>query len=106
MRAALRTHGWAGPSGLCADGWRRLLTAFGNLSSDLRKAIAATARRIATSRVDSESLRTYNACRLIPLDKRPGVRPIGVSEVARRIIGRTIIECARADLLMVAGNSQ
>ena len=33
-------------------------------------------------------LTPYSACRLKPLDKNPGVRPFGVSEVVRRIIGR------------------
>ena len=32
----------------------------------------------------------YIACRLIPLNKNPGVRPIGVGEVLRRIVGKTI----------------
>ena len=34
-----------------------------------------------------QDLTPYNAC-LIPLDKNPGVIPIGVGEVIRRIIGR------------------
>ena len=35
-------------------------------------------------------LECYTSCRLIPLGKGPGVRPIGVGEVLRRIIGKTI----------------
>ena len=40
----------------------------------------------------------YTACRLIPLDKGPGVRPIGISEVCRRIIGKVIRKCTKQDL--------
>ena len=35
-------------------------------------------------------LKSYPSCTLIPLDKNLGIRPIGVSEVLRRIIGKTI----------------
>ena len=36
------------------------------------------------------NLEAYTACRLIPLGKKPGVKPIGVSEVLWRIIGKAI----------------
>jgi len=35
-------------------------------------------------------LESYPSCTLIPLDKNLGIRPVGVSEVLRRIIGKTI----------------
>ena len=51
-------------------------------------------------------LEAYNACRLIPLDKNPGVRPIGIGEVIRRIIGRSITECIKTDLKLLGSNYQ
>ena len=36
------------------------------------------------------NLEAYTACRLIPLDENPSVKPIGVSEVLWRIIGKAI----------------
>ena len=35
-------------------------------------------------------LEAYVSCRLLALDKNPGIRPIGVGEVLRRIVGKTI----------------
>ena len=51
-------------------------------------------------------LRSYNACHLIPLDKHPGVRPIDVGEVLRRIIGRSILKCVSNDLKLLGQNDQ
>ena len=48
----------------------------------------------------------YNACRLIPLDKSPGVRPIGFGEVLRRIIGRSILKCLSNDLKLLSQSDQ
>ena len=40
------------------------------------------------------------------LDKCPGVRPIGIGEVIRRIIGKSVISVIRPDILMSAGSLQ
>ena len=48
----------------------------------------------------------YNGCRLVALDKCPGVRPIGIGEVMRRITGRIIVDCIRQDLTSLGGNMQ
>ena len=51
-RAALNTHGSAGPSSVDADTWRRMCTAFSDVSDQLCEAIAACARRLAAMYVD------------------------------------------------------
>ena len=73
--AALHTQGAAGPSGLDALNWRRLCTSFGQKSNDLCTALAAVARRMCTTLIDPSTLLAYTACRLILLNKCPGVRP-------------------------------
>ena len=103
---ALQISGAAGPSGADARSWRLYCTSFGSTSADLCHAISAFGRRICTSYVDPTGLTAYTACRLIPLDKNPGVRPIGVGEVLHRIVGRAVMRIARQDLLYAAGSSQ
>ena len=87
---ALSTEGAAGPSGVNAMSWRRFCTAFGQKSNDLCSALAAVARRISTEYVDPTPLLAYTACRLIPLNKCPGVRPIGIGEVVGELLGRRL----------------
>ena len=88
---AMKTDGAAGPSGIDAHGWRRLCTSFNQDSNDLCEALASVCKRICTSLVDPKGLTAFVACRLIALDKYPGVRPIGIGEVVRRILGKAIL---------------
>ena len=104
--AALRTQGSAGPSGIDAAGWRRICTGFHRHSSDLCSALARCARRLCTDFVDPQGLDAFLACRLIPLDKNPGVRPIGIREVVRRIVGKAVMAVTKAEVLEAAGPLQ
>ena len=54
---------------------------------------------MATEELNPELMEPYKACRLIPLDKNPGVRPIGIGEVMRGTIGRTITKCLKNELM-------
>lgn len=83
-QTALRTTGAAGPSGVDAMGWRHFCTSF-KASRDLCYSLASVARHLCTSYVHPTGLSALVAGRLIALDKNPGVRPIGVGEVTRRI---------------------
>ena len=105
-RAAQNTKRSHGPSGLDSCQWRKLLTSFEKASINLRKTMAILAYRIATEVVPSTSLEAYNNSRLIPLDKCPGFRPIGIGEVLRRIIGRCISSCLGAEVQRIGGNIQ
>ena len=58
------------------------------------------------SYIDPIDLSTYTACCLIPLNKSPGIRPIEVGEVCRRIIGKVIIKYAKADIHKAVGPLQ
>ena len=103
---ALRTQGAAGPSGIDASGWRCLLSSFYKESTDLCEAIAMLGRRICQNYVDPNGLLAYTSCRLVAMDKCPGVRPIGIGEVVRRIIGKAILTVTSQDIQQVTGALQ
>ena len=51
-------------------------------------------------------LSPFLVCRLIALDKNPGVRPIGVCEVMRRIVAKAVLVILRDDIQEAAGSHQ
>ena len=97
-KSTLKTHTSHGSSGLDACEWRRILTHFNQTSTELCKKIAKLSYTIASKIVPHENLTAYNSYRLIPLDKNPVVRPIGIGEVLRRIIVKTTTQCIKSDL--------
>ncbi len=104
--SALRTTGAAGPSGLDAHTWRRLCTSYKGSSRDLCESLASVARRLCSTHVDPQLIAPLLACRLIALDKNPGVRPIGIGDVARRIIAKAIIHFSKEDIQQACGCQQ
>ena len=99
--AAKKVSGAAGPSGADADLWTRLLCSkqFKRKPAELCAALAEVARKLNTKLVNPEYLRGLVAGRLIPLDKKPGVRPIGIGETARRIIARATTTVLKPELV-------
>jgi len=68
-------------------------------SRQLADAMAKLGRRIATEYLDPTILESFLANRLIPLDKNPGTRPVGVGEVSRRAIGKAIMHVVKKDAM-------
>ena len=83
----LRTEGAAGQSGMDAQAWRRLCTSFKDDSATPWPTYA----KDYAPHVDPEGLTAFVACRLMALNKCPGVRPIGIGEVVRRIMGKAVL---------------
>ena len=104
--AALRTSGAAGPSGLDALAWRRLCTSHKAASNELCNALALVAKRLCTTLIDPQGIAPLTACRLIALDKNPGVRPIDIGDTARRIIAKATLSVIRVDVQEAAGSMQ
>ena len=99
---ALNTKGAAGPSWMDAYAWRRLCTSFGTASNALCLSLALTAKCLCSVLVDPSCISPLLACRLIALDKNPGVRPVGIGEIPRRIIAKAALSVTRNDILDAA----
>ena len=113
LKAATHTQGSGGPSLFDAKQWKRMICSnqFKTEAKDLREELATFAKKIATETLDPNILEAYCANRLIPLDKAPGeeelqIRPIGVSEVMRRIVGKAIAWNLGMDIQIAAGPLQ
>ena len=52
------------------------------------------------------SLEPLISSRLIPLDKNPGVRPIAIGEVLRRLIGKSVVTALKSNVLISVGDLQ
>ena len=51
-------------------------------------------------------MEAFLACRLIPLDKNPGLSPIGIGEVLRQIAGKVVVAHFRTETVISVGSLQ
>ena len=98
--------GSAGPSGLDAHAWKGLCSSFHNASDVLCCSVAKLTKKLCSSHVDPRAISALTACRLIALDKHPGVRSIGVGETLRRLISKAILRVTRDDIRKAIGSVQ
>ena len=83
--AATKTKGSAGLSGMDAELYLRILCSK-NLKTEgkvFREEVAVFTRNLRKIAYHPSLLEGYTSYRLTPLDKNPGIRPIGVGEVLR-----------------------
>ena len=69
-------------------------------------AVAAATKRLCTEYMDLDSVENLMACRLIALNRHPGVHPIGVAETLRCIMGKAILTTVADDVQKSAGSVQ
>ena len=105
-RLARSLHGGGGPGGTNSGHWRSFLLCYGTQSAKLRESVASLARMLANNVVEWEVIRALMASRLIALDKNPGVRPIGVGEVLRRLLGKAMVLATGVDVEELCGADQ
>ena len=69
-------------------------------------AVAVLARRWASEFVDPAGLDALLANRGIAIDKCPGLRPVGVGEILRRIVGKAIMNVTAEEVQSAVGALQ
>ena len=108
LKAAMKTNGSAGPSGMDGELYKRILCSknFSSVGKELREEIATMARNLLTVNYHPSLLEGYVACRLIPLNKNPGVRPTGVGEVLPQIISKAVLWILKEEFCKTAGPLQ
>ena len=77
---------------------------FCNHSLELRRSLARITKKPCSQKLSChESLEALLASQLIRLNKPPGVRPTGIGEVLRRIIGKPIMSVVKKEVVQAAG---
>ena len=100
--AALGIKGARDRSNLDINGLQRILSnkPFKKSGSNLCDALATLTRQFCTEYIDLTTVEPIQASRLIQLDKsNVEVRPIGVGEVIRRIIGKCVTKVTKQNIL-------
>ena len=106
---ALRTKGSGGPPGVDANGFKRIFSckSFKKSGVNLCEAVATMTRRLSTEYIHPRTIQPILSNRLLPLDKGEGaVRPIGVGEVIRRIVGKCVMKVIKPDVIDASGSFQ
>lgn len=103
---AVASHlsGAAGPGGTDAVDLRNWLLRYHGNSAALRAEMAALTTWIAASNPPWAAIRALMACRLVALDKQPGVRPVGIGEVYRRLMAKCVLRVTGDHATQACGN--
>ena len=102
-KAARQIQSTAGPGRSTASHWQDFLLCYGAHSAKLRDAISG---RLANSIVKWSDIRALMSSRFVALDKCPGVRPITIGEIPRRILCKVIVMATRDDITNLCGVDQ
>ena len=79
---------------------------FNKATSNACEYLVRLTRRLCTEFIDPLSLAPFVHCRQIPLDTNSGVRPIGIGDGIRRIIGKSIILLISPEIIQAVGSLQ
>ena len=103
---ASKLSGAAGALGAEENELRNWLLRFGCASEKLRVVVASLADCMANSSPPWSAYRALMACHLVALDKRPGVRPVGIGETLRRALAKIVMRAAGDQAKTACGNLQ
>ena len=105
-KVAGELSGAGGPGGVDAVALQHWLLRFGKDSFALREAVAEFTRWMANSTPPWAAIRAIMANRLMALDKCPGVRPVGIGEIWRRLFSKCVLKEAGAEATEACGSDQ
>ena len=94
MWVASKLSGAARAIGAEAIELRNWLLRFRCASKELRVVVSSLADLMSNSHPPWAANRALMACRLVALDKRPGVRPVGIGETLRRALAKLVMRSA------------
>ena len=106
LQVARRIRGSCGLDGTHAHELRSWLTQYHQASDRLRAALASLTQHMSNSLVPWPAIRALLSCRLIALDKQPGVRPIGIGHIWRRTIAKCFLAVTGPSATEVCGVDQ
>ena len=106
MWVASKLSGAEGALGAEAMELRNWLLRFGYASKEFSVVVARLADWMANSSPPWAAYRALMACCLVALDKRPGVRPVGIGETLCRALSKIVMREAGDQAKTACGNLQ
>ena len=103
---ASKLSGAAGALGEEAMELRNWLLRFGCASEEFRVVVTSLADWMANSSPPWAAYCALMACRLVALDKRPGVRPMGIGETLCRSLAKLVMRAVGYQAKTACGNLQ
>jgi hypothetical protein len=106
IKIAGQMGGSGGLNGITGVMWRDWLCRRGQASKVLRQAICRLCNWLFNEYVPWAAIRELMACRMIALDKNPGVRPIGIGNIVRRFISKVCLALTGDEAMEACGVKQ
>ena len=104
-KVAGKLRGGAGPGSVDAIAMGNWLLRHGKFSQLLREELAEWTEWMCNGRPPFAAYRALMACRLVALDKQPGVRPVGIGEIWRRAISKCALTVCGEDAKAACGST-
>uniref|UniRef100_A0A0G4GFL8 Uncharacterized protein n=1 Tax=Chromera velia CCMP2878 TaxID=1169474 RepID=A0A0G4GFL8_9ALVE len=101
-------QGSAGPSGFDSTYYqlRIAVLSLERESRELREELVNLATKMGRRVFEWDQVKALIACRLVALDKCPGVRPVGIGEAIKRLLGNAVMKETRKELQEACGANQ
>ncbi len=104
-KVAARLLGAAGVGGIDGAELRHWLLCFGATSRKLQEAMAKTAAWLANGTLNWVAYRALMSCRLVALDKCPGIHPVGIGSIFLHLLAKILLLLAGGQATKACGNT-